>query len=85
MHINAAYIDADPHVIGGRVGIVMGLAAFAMVYILMLLQFGWITGFAIGWLPAGMCGWLTALGCDSIVTGMLRGSLMHRSASSTES
>ena len=85
MEINAAYISAEPHVIGGRVGIVMGLLAFACVYIVMMLQFGWIAGVAIGWLPSALAGWLTAAGCDAAVTHLLRGSLLPRSASSTKS
>ena len=85
MDINAAYISAEPHVIGGRVGIVMGLFAFACVYIVMLLQLGWIAGIAIGWVPSALAGWLTAAGCDTAVTHLLRGSSMLRSASSTKS
>lgn len=82
MDINAAYIDAEPKVVAGRVGIVMGLFAFAFIYILMLVQFGWIVGVAIAWLPAGLAGWLTAVGCDSIAAQLLRGSLVPHSASS---
>lgn len=71
MRINATYIEADPHVVAGRVGVVMGLFAFASVYILMLVQLGWIAGFAIGWLPSALAGWLTAQGCDTLVTHLL--------------
>ena len=80
MRINATYIEADTRVTAGRVGIVMGLFAFASVYILMLLQLGWIAGIAIGWLPSALAGWLTALGCDSVVAHLLPGSSALRAA-----
>ena len=82
MHINATYIDAEPRVIGGRVGIVMGLFVFACTYIALLFQLGWIAGIAIGWLPSGLAAWVTALGCDTAVTHLLRGSPLPQSASS---
>lgn len=80
MRINATYIESDPQVVAGRVGIVMGLFAFACVYALMLIQFGWIAGIAIGWLPAALAGWLTAIGCDSLVSHLLPGSTALPSA-----
>lgn len=81
MRINATYIEPNAHVIGGRVGIVLGLVAFVSVYILMLVQFGWVAGIAIGWLPAALAGWLVAMGCDSLVTHLLRGSPVLQSSS----
>jgi len=80
MRINATYIDSDAPVVAGRVGIVMGLFAFASVYILMLVQLGWIAGVAIGWLPSALAGWVTAVGCDSLVAHLLRSSPMLHSA-----
>jgi hypothetical protein len=80
MHINATYIVADSQVIGGRVGIVTGLLAFACVYFLLLTQLGWIAGIAIGWLPAALAGWLVALGADTVATNLLRGSTALQSA-----
>lgn len=82
MRINATYIESDPQVIAGRVGIVMGLFAFACVYALMTLQFGWIAGIVIGWLPSVLAGWLTAIGCDSLVAHLLPGTPGLRSATS---
>jgi hypothetical protein len=74
MHINAAYIDADPQVLSGRVGIVMGLFVFACTYIALLLTLGWVVGIAIGWLPSALAGWVAAVGCDSAITHLMRGS-----------
>ena len=82
MPIKAVYIDTTPQLLAGRVGIVMGLFAFAGVYIVILVQFGWIAGIAIGWLPSALVGWLTARGCNALVSGLLRGSSMPHSASS---
>lgn len=84
MHINAAYIAPEPHVVGGRIGIVMGLFVFACTYIALLYQLGWITGIAIGWVPSALAGWITALGCDTAITHLLRGAALPQSASSTE-
>lgn len=81
MDLNAAYINAEPQVIGGRVGIVMGLFVFACMYIALLFQLGWIAGIAIGWLPSALAGWVTAVGCDMAVTHLLRGSLVHQASS----
>ncbi|OWW20403.1 hypothetical protein [Noviherbaspirillum denitrificans] len=72
MHINATYIESSPNVVAGRIGIVMGLLAFAAVYVVMMLQLGWIGGIAIGWLPAALAGWLAATGCDFVMAHLLR-------------
>ena len=74
MDINAAYINSEPQVVGGRVGVVMGLFVFACTYIALLFQLGWIAGIAIGWLPSALAGWVTAVGCDSAVAHLLRSS-----------
>ncbi|WP_420474420.1 hypothetical protein [Noviherbaspirillum sp. ST9] len=84
MDINAAYISAEPQIVGGRVGIVMGLFVFACVYIALLFQLGWIAGIAIGWLPSALAGWVTALGCDTAISHLLRVAPVPQSASSTE-
>lgn len=81
MDIKAVYISALPKVIAGRVGIVMGLFAFAFTYVVMLLQLGWIAGIAFGWFPSALAGWLTAVGCDSLVMRLLPDVLLSRSAS----
>lgn len=84
MDINAAYINAEPQVVSGRIGIVMGLFVFACTYIALLFQFGWIAGIAIGWLPSALAGWVTALGCDMAMSHLMRSSLVPQSASSTK-
>lgn len=71
----ASSIDAKCELIGGRIGIVAGLAAFILTYASIFQHFGWVAGFALGWLPSALCAWLTAVAMDFLATGLARGSV----------